>query len=204
MFPSVVINDTRSTASMTSSSVYSTFPTISSATSKTIVSSVVLAPYIILIGWLGFSVMEFHGLRNGLHLLELGGKFLLVVIYCICYMFHLWLLYFFFMAVTSSGDGSCWSTPWSTATIPRTIFKWYIPAYWTVISVVFQSFQYGVLKIFLNPTHLLWMTDIQFHSLMAIENLPVLWMIKYDIVMNWCWVYEVPVISANSSSSSTT
>ena len=93
MCPSVLINTTGSTASMNSSPVSSMLPTTSYVASKTIVSSVVPVPSIIVIGWLGCCILELHGLNNGLNMMDMGRNFLLVVLNYICYMVHLWLLY---------------------------------------------------------------------------------------------------------------
>ena len=81
-----------STDSTASSPVYYTLITMSYAASKTIVSSVVVATYILLIGCLGCCVLELHRLNHGLNLLDLCDKLLLIVLYCICDMVHLWIL----------------------------------------------------------------------------------------------------------------
>ena len=55
-------------------------------------SSVVYAPSIGLIIWMGCCVLDVHGLNHGLHLLELGDNLMLVVLHWIWNMVHLWIL----------------------------------------------------------------------------------------------------------------
>ena len=92
MCPSIVLYTTGSMASTISSPVSLTLVTATYAASKSVVSSAVSYPYIFLIGCLIWCILYFHGLNNGLHLLELSGKLLLILLNFICNMGHVWLL----------------------------------------------------------------------------------------------------------------